>query len=104
MNFFRELDQRTRIRVNADEKLAGVLASVQADKKSIAGSDINNHALAIRRDQILKGASIELIKAFATDDFQHWIILYFPEFTQRGQAATKQGQPRMARINANKKY
>lgn len=81
MNLFRELDQLTRIRVNSDEKLVGVLASAQTDKAPIAGSNIDNPALAIRRDQILKGASIELIEFFATDDFQHWIILYFPEFT-----------------------
>jgi hypothetical protein len=56
------------------------LAGVLADKKPVAGSDINDHALAKRRDQVFKSGSIELVKTFAADDFQHWIIPCFPEF------------------------
>jgi hypothetical protein len=58
------------------------LASAQADKTPIAGSDINNHAPAIRRDQIFKGGSIELVKAFTADDFQHKMIQILPDVIQ----------------------
>jgi hypothetical protein len=41
------------------------LAGSLKNEASVSGSEVDDHALAMGGDQVLKGASIELVKAFA---------------------------------------
>ena len=69
MNLLRELDQRARIRINPDEKFFRELPRRLIDETTIAGSEVDDNASLIRNNQALKGASTELIEAFAANDF-----------------------------------
>jgi len=69
MNLLRELDQRTWIRVNPDEEFFRKLPRRLIDETAVAGSEVDDDAPLIRRNQVLKSASIELGEAFAANNF-----------------------------------
>jgi hypothetical protein len=71
MTLLCELDQRTRIRVNSDEKFLRRLPRRLIDEPTVASAEVDDNALLIRSNQVLKSASIELGEAFAANDFQH---------------------------------
>jgi hypothetical protein len=75
IDLFRDFRQRANVRVNTYEKFLRLATSRSVDKNTIAGSDVDDNAPFVGRNETLEFLRLDSSDGTTTNSFQHNLLL-----------------------------